>query len=79
MQVFQQVGEFVGQVFGIIAGQARCEQGEFSAAAARGQPVHVAAPLLQVDQQLADITDQGIGALAAEALVEPGQVVDPQQ
>ncbi|MNR42345.1 hypothetical protein D3C85_1608510 [compost metagenome] len=69
----------MGQVFGVIAGEARCEQREFSATAARGQPVHAAAPLLQVSQQLAGITDQGIGALAAEALVEPGQVVDPQQ
>ncbi|MCY1208753.1 hypothetical protein D9M72_203880 [compost metagenome] len=79
MQVFQLTGKVGSQLFGIFPGDTGAEQGELAAAAARCQPVGIAPFLHQVAEDFSDFADQRVGALAAEALVESAEVVDPQQ
>ena len=79
LEAFQLVAEGFGQALGAAAVQPRGEQGEFAATAARRQPVGLAVLGLGALQQAGDFADQRVGALAAQALVEPGQVVQAQQ
>ncbi|MNG28166.1 hypothetical protein D3C84_1133920 [compost metagenome] len=54
------------------------EHGELTAAATRGQPMAAVGLVEQALEQLGDGRQQRVGALAAPALVEADEVIDPQ-
>ncbi|CAH0314637.1 hypothetical protein SRABI70_04845 [Pseudomonas sp. Bi70] len=75
LQRQQCAAQLLGQLLGFMAIDTAGQQGEFAAAITRQQE----APLAGLLQLLGHRLEQLVGTLAADALVQPGQVVDPQQ
>ncbi|MNV51632.1 hypothetical protein D3C71_1436880 [compost metagenome] len=77
-QVLQADADIGGQAHGAVGVQTRCQQAEFASAIARRQPGATFRQLGQAPEQFAGGADQCVRSLAAQSLVEPVQVVDPQ-
>ena len=79
MQAAQGIVEILRQLQRFLAHQPRRQHGEFTAANTRDQVLGLWISGALAGQLLTDSLEQLVGTLAAETLVEPGQILDPQQ